>query len=444
MTAKLFGTDGIRGRVGQPPMVPEIILCVGYAIARVLGQAHPYPRILIGKDPRWSGYMLEASLQAGCLAGGAEVYLTGPLPTPAVAHLTRTLRMQAGIVVTASHNLFEDNGVKVFGPNGFKLPDEIEREIEQEVARGICVQALGKAYRMEDGVGRYIEYCKGTLPYSMRLPSTMTIVVDCANGAMYHVAPMLFRELGGTVIAIHDQPDGRNINQGCGAVHPEVLAAAVLEHQAQVGVAFDGDGDRVMMVDGRGRIYNGDQLLYIMAADAQAKRKLVGGVVGTLMSNVALERALAKINVPFARSDVGDRYVLEALHARGWQLGGEACGHIVMLDRHTTGDGLVSALQILAIMAETGLSLEQLAEPIQLFPQRTDNLPGRLEPTDRLGEQIAELNRECHGLGRVFYRPSGTEPVTRVTVEHEDQKTADRLVAQAVDLVKQAMIDIPA
>ena len=441
MAAKLFGTDGIRGRVGQPPMVPEIILCVGFAIARVLGQAHPHPRILIGKDPRLSGYMLEAALQAGCLAGGADVCLTGPLPTPAIAHLTRTLRLQACIVVSASHNLSDDNGVKVFGPNGFKLPDDIEREIEQEAASGIRVQTPGKAYRMEDGVGRYSEYCKATVPFSLILPPSMIIVVDCANGAMYHVAPMLFRELGGTVIAINDTPDGRNINQGCGAVHPEVLAAAVLEHQAQVGVAFDGDGDRVMMVDGRGRIYNGDQLLYIMAADAQAKQKLIGGVVGTLMSNVALENALAKINVPFARSAVGDRYVLEALRARGWQLGGEACGHIVLLDRHTTGDGLVSALQILAIMAETGLSLEKLAEPIQLFPQLTINVRGRLELTERLGEQIAKLNRECAGRGRVFCRPSGTEPVTRVTVEHEDRKTAERLVAIAATLVEKAVVE---
>jgi phosphoglucosamine mutase len=424
-------------------MVPETILRVGYAIARVLGRVCPRPRIIIGKDTRLSGYMIEAALQAGCLAGGAYVWPTGPLPTPAIAHLTRTLRMQAGIMVTASHNLFEDNGVKVFDPNGFKLPDETEGEIEQEVASGVCVQAPGKAYRMEDGVGRYSEYCKGTIPFSLRLPSAMKIVVDCAHGAMYHVAPMLFRELGGTVVAIYDKPDGRNINQGCGALHPEVLAAAVLEHNAHVGVAFDGDGDRVMLVDSRGRIYNGDQLLYIMAADAQKKNKLCGGVVGTLMSNVALECALAEIHVPFTRSAVGDRYVLETLHARGWQLGGEACGHIVMLDRHTTGDGLVSALHILAIMAETGLSLEKLAEPIQLFPQRTINVPGRLKLTARLQEKIDELNRECNGLGRVFCRPSGTEPVTRVTAEHEDRATAERLVAAAASLVEQAMGKVP-
>ena len=353
MTRQYFGTDGIRGRVGEAPITPELVLKLGWAAGRVLAasrrRAGTRPAVLIGKDTRISGYLLEAALEAGLSAAGVDVYLSGPLPTPAVAYLTRALRLSAGIVVSASHNPFDDNGIKFFGATGAKLPDRVEQAIERAMALPltcVCSAELGKARRIDDAAGRYIEFCKSTFPNEQDLKG-WRIVVDCANGAGYHVAPPVFHELGAEVIAVGAEPDGININAGVGATHPEHLRQAVLEHRADLGIALDGDGDRLVMADREGRLYDGDQLLYVIAMDYRRAARLAGGVVGTLMSNLGFEQALTRAGVALERAAVGDRYVLERMNEKGWQLGGENSGHLLCLDKHTTGDAIVAALAVL-------------------------------------------------------------------------------------------------
>jgi len=439
MTRKYFGTDGVRGRVGEPPVTPEMVMHLGYAAGKVLAGSDQRttggdpPAVLIGKDTRISGYMLESALQAGLSAAGIDVYLSGPLPTPAVAYLTRALRLQAGIVISASHNLFEDNGIKFFSASGDKLPDAVEREIEQRLSDPIQTApsaGLGKARRINDAAGRYIEFCKSTFPNDLDLRG-WKIVVDCAHGACYHVAPHVFHELGADIVPVGNRPDGLNINRECGATHPEALKQAVRQHHADLGLALDGDGDRLVMVDGEGRGYDGDQLLFMVACHRQASASLRGGVVGTVMTNFGLERALAARSIPFVRAAVGDRYVLEKLYEVGWQLGGENSGHIICLDKHTTGDGIVSSLQVLHAMRATGKTLSQLASELQMYPQVLVNvqivrgLDFRGNPQVQSAVQAAEA--QLNGRGRVLLRPSGTEPVLRVMVEGESEQLVREL-----------------
>jgi len=450
MSRKYFGTDGIRGRVGDSPITPDFALRLGYAAGEVLvsrarmrGSAFEdseRPAVLIGKDTRISGYMLEASLEAGLSAAGVDVMLTGPLPTPAVAYLTRALRLQAGIVISASHNPFEDNGIKFFSAGGAKLPDEVELEIESRLLHPIqCNQSakLGKARRMEDAAGRYIEFCKSTFPSNLDLRG-LKIVVDCAHGAAYYVAPRVFHELGADVEAIGVMPDGVNINDNVGATKPKALQEAVLRHGAELGIALDGDGDRLMMVDAAGTLYDGDQLLYVVAKD-RARGGRVAGVAGTLMTNLALELALAKLGIPFARAKVGDRYVLEMLQEKQWLLGGENSGHIICLDKHTTGDGIVSALQVLSALREQNTTLEDYTRDLKLFPQVLINVrvqrgyDWQKKPAVLKAKQAAE--KSLGRNGRVLLRASGTEPVLRVMVEGKDGtrvRTLAKTLAAAV------------
>jgi len=448
MTRKYFGTDGVRGRVGEPPITPDWVLRLGYAAGRVLVDAQPAardrPGVLIGKDTRISGYMFEAALESGFSAAGVDVYLSGPLPTPAVAHLTRALRLQAGVVISASHNSFEDNGIKFFSAAGTKLPDAIELAIEAALEQPLaCVGSadLGKARRVADAAGRYVEFCKGTFPDDLDLHG-LKLVVDCANGAGYHVAPPVFHELGAEVIAIGDTPDGININAGCGATAPEALRQAVLANGAAVGIALDGDGDRLVMVDAAGRIYDGDQLLYVIAADREARGELAGGVVGTLMSNLGFEQALTRRGIPFARAAVGDRYVLELLLERGWILGGENSGHILCLDKHSTGDAIIAALQVLTVMRRTGRSLPELTADCALYPQRMINVRTARRIDWRTRPDIVRardaVEAELAGNGRVLLRPSGTEPVLRVMVEAQDAAQADRQARQLAAAVEES------
>lgn len=443
MSRKYFGTDGVRGRVGQPPITPDFVLRLGYAAGEVLvrrakargsaSKSGDRPAVLIGKDTRISGYMLEASLEAGLSSAGVDVMLTGPLPTPAVAYLTRALRLQAGIVISASHNPYEDNGIKFFSADGTKLADEVEREIEAGLAHAMrCNESarLGKARRVEDAAGRYIEFCKSTFPSSLDLHG-MKIVVDCAHGAAYHVAPHVLHELGADVEAIGVSPDGLNINDDMGATKPKALQEAVRRHQAELGIALDGDGDRLVMVDRDGKLYDGDQLLYVIAKERIANGGLAG-VAGTLMSNLALENALAKLGIAFARSKVGDRYVLEMMHEKGWRLGGENSGHIICLDKHTTGDGIVSALQVLGALRSRRSSLPELTRELELFPQVLLNVrvkrgyDWQKRPAVVKAKRAAEKALGRHG--RVLIRASGTEPVLRVMVEGRDEAKA-RLLA---------------
>ncbi|MFO1329884.1 MAG: phosphoglucosamine mutase [Rubrivivax sp.] len=441
MSRQYFGTDGIRGTVGRPPITPDFMLRLGHAVGQVLRRASERPTVLIGKDTRISGYMLESSLEAGFASAGVDVLLSGPLPTPGVAYLTRALRLDLGVVISASHNPFNDNGVKFFSAQGEKLPDDWERDVEAELAkepRWVDSATLGRARRLEDAGGRYIEFCKSTVPHSLSLRG-MKIVVDAAHGAAYHVAPDVFHELGAVVVPIGVQPDGLNINQGVGATSPQALVQAVREHQADYGVALDGDADRLQMVDAQGRLFNGDELLYVMAADRLAKREAVPGVVGTLMTNMAVEVALKRLGIPLVRAKVGDRYVLEELSRRGWQLGGESSGHLLALDRHTTGDGIVSALQIMQAIRRRGRTLSELLEGVALFPQTMINV--RLaEGSDwksntRLAEAQDVAGRELGDNGRILIRASGTEPVLRVMVEALDadlgRRTAEQLAAAA-------------
>ena len=441
MSRRYFGTDGIRGTVGQAPITPDFMLRLGHAVGRVLRREGERPSVLIGKDTRISGYMLESALEAGFASAGVDVLLSGPLPTPGVAYLTRALRLDLGVVISASHNPYADNGVKFFSARGEKLPDEWELAVEaalDEPPQWRDAAGLGRARRLEDAVGRYVEFCKGTVPHTLSLRG-MKLVVDAAHGAAYHVAPDVFHELGATVVRIGCAPDGFNINDGCGATAPAALVAAVAEHRADYGIALDGDADRLQMVDAQGRLFNGDELLYVMAADRLAQRHAVQGVVGTLMTNMAVEVALQRLGVGLVRARVGDRYVLEELLARGWQLGGESSGHLLALDRHTTGDGIVSALQILQAVARQKRPLSALLEGVDLFPQAMINVRlregGDWQRNAVLERARADVERELGARGRVLIRASGTEPVLRVMVEAQDavlgRRCAEQLAAAA-------------
>ena len=447
MSRKLFGTDGIRGTVGQHPITPDVVLRLGHAVGRVLKAREPNPVVLIGKDTRISGYMLESALESGLNSAGVSVVLLGPVPTPAVAYLTRAQRASLGAVISASHNAYPDNGIKFFSATGAKLPDEWELAVEAMMAENpqwADSAHLGRARRLDDAAGRYIEFCKSTFSSHLSLRG-MKIVVDAANGAAYQIAPKVFHELGAEVISIGCAPDGLNINDGVGATHPEALARTVLEQGADYGIALDGDADRLQMVDATGRLFNGDELLYLLAADRLAHREAKGqargpelaGVVGTLMTNMAVELGIRRLGYEFMRANVGDRYVLEELHRRGWILGGEGSGHLLMLERHSTGDGLVSALQVLRACAASGRTVaEQLAD-VALFPQTLINV--RLQPgqdwqsNQRLKDETQAVEAELADAGRVLIRASGTEPLVRVMVEAQDgavaQASAERLAS---------------
>jgi phosphoglucosamine mutase len=438
MARKYFGTDGIRGRVGEAPITPEFVMHLGYAAGKVLAAGNALPSaehsaVLIGKDTRISGYMLESALQAGLSAAGVDIYLAGPMPTPAVAYLTRALRLQAGIVISASHNAFEDNGIKFFSGDGNKLPDSVEHAIEAQIDAPLETMPsaqLGKARRINDAAGRYIEFCKSTFPSSLDLRG-MKILVDCAHGATYHIAPHVFHELGADVVSIGTQPDGLNINRDGGTNRPEVLSESVRREGAHLGIAFDGDGDRLLMADASGRGFDGDQLLYVIAAFRQKQGLLDGGVAGTLMTNLGMEQALAARGIGFARSAVGDRYVLEKLVEKGWQLGGENSGHIICLDKHTTGDGIVSALQVLHAMRVEDRPLANLCADLTLYPQVLINVKiarGFDFKADReIQSALAATEASLKGRGRVLLRASGTEPVIRVMVEGEGRDAISAL-----------------
>ncbi len=444
MTRKYFGTDGVRGRVGKLPITPDFALRLGYAAGRVLAKrknGSDRPAVLIGKDTRVSGYMLESALEAGFSAAGVDVLLVGPMPTPGVAYLTRTLRLAAGVVISASHNPFEDNGIKFFSGDGAKLPDATETAVEAELERPLRCMAsahIGKVRRIDDAAGRYIEFCKGTFPHRLHLRG-MHIVVDCANGAGYHIAPHVFHELGADVTTIGTEPNGFNINDGVGATSPQALKAAVKRAKADLGIALDGDGDRLVMVDSSGQIYDGDQLLYVIASHRHAAGLLSGGVVGTQMSNLGFEHALGKLGIEFLRAKVGDRYVLELMQEKDWRLGGENSGHIVCLDLHTTGDGIVSALQVLRALAERKATLDKAAAPVALYPQVLINvaLQRRFEFARNNGvkKAVADAERDLAGNGRVLLRASGTEPVIRVMVEGKARAKVEhwaRSISEAV------------
>lgn len=431
MTRKYFGTDGVRGRVGQAPITPDFVMRLGYAAGRVLLDrntmpAGERPAVLIGKDTRISGYMLESALEAGFSAAGVNVFLVGPMPTPAVAYLTRALRLQAGVVISASHNPYYDNGIKFFSAQGSKLPDDVERAIEAAIdLPQPCVPSadLGRVRRMEDARGRYIEFCKSTFPGELDLRG-LKIVVDCAHGAAYHIAPDVFHELGAEVVRIGVEPNGMNINDQVGATAPQALRDAVLAARADLGIALDGDADRIQMVDADGNLYDGDQLLYAIVR-SRARKASIQGVVGTLMSNLALEHALGALGISFERAAVGDRYVVEALKRNGWLFGGENSGHILVLDRHSTGDGIIAGLQVLAALREAGGTLAELLGGLRLYPQKLINVPigsgfsWRDSPAiEAVQEKVAQ---RLAGRGRVLLRPSGTEPLLRVMVEGEEQ-----------------------
>ena len=453
MTKHYFGTDGIRGRVGDAPITPDFVMRLGYAAGRVLAlnshlSAGARPTVLIGKDTRISGYMLEAALETGLTAAGVDTLLTGPMPTPAVAYLTRALRAQAGIVITASHNPFEDNGIKFFSSAGLKLDDTIEHAIELELAQPMaCMPSakLGKARRIDDAPGRYVEFCKSTFPNHLDLRG-LKIVLDCAHGATYHVAPPVFHELGAEVIAIGNKPNGLNINLDAGSTHPKVLQATVVEHKADLGIAFDGDGDRVMMVDGDGNLLDGDQLLYIIASGLHSKGELQGGVVGTLMTNLAMEHALASQKIPFVRAKVGDRYVLEQLNKTGWRLGGENSGHILTLDKTTSGDAIIAALQVLHALKLSGKTLEILGKELVLYPQVLINVTYKPTAANKkldltlphIQAAVKAAETTLNGTGRVLLRASGTEPKIRVMVEGQDGKLVQKLAEEIAEVVKQA------
>ena len=441
MSRTYFGTDGIRGTVGTLPITPDFMLRLGHAVGHVLRRTTPRPSVLIGKDTRISGYMLESALEAGFASAGVDVLLSGPLPTPGVAYLTRALRLDLGVVISASHNAFADNGVKFFSARGQKLPDEWETEVEAALTlapKWADSAGLGKARRLDDAGGRYIEFCKSTVPHNLSLRG-MKIVVDAAHGAAYHVAPAVFHELGASVVKIGCSPDGVNINAGVGATSPQALLAAVAEHRADYGIALDGDADRLQMVDAQGRLFNGDELLYVMTMDRLAQQRPVQGVVGTLMTNLGVEQALARRGVQLVRAKVGDRYVLEELAVRGWCLGGESSGHLLALDRHTTGDGIVSALQILQAVRRSGGTLDALLEDVTLFPQTLINVRlrngGDWKNNAALNDAQESALRDLGDAGRVLIRASGTEPVLRVMVEARDgalgKRCAERMAAAA-------------
>ncbi|MCK9021030.1 phosphoglucosamine mutase [Haemophilus influenzae] len=437
---KYFGTDGVRGKVGAYPITPDFALKLGWAAGKVLA-SQGSKMVLIGKDTRISGYMLESALEAGLAAAGLSAAFTGPMPTPAIAYLTRTFRAEAGIVISASHNPYYDNGIKFFSAKGTKLPDEIEEAIEAMLEQPMdCVESaeLGKASRINDATGRYIEFCKGTFPAHLGLEG-YKIVVDCANGATYHIAPNVFRELGAEVIEIGTDPNGLNINEKCGATDVTALQAKVVEMKADVGLAYDGDGDRIMMVDHLGNKVDGDQILFIIAREALRSGQLKGGVVGTLMSNMSLEIALKMLGVPFLRANVGDRYVLEKMVENDWTLGGENSGHIIIADKNTTGDGIVASLAVLAAMAQHKLSLNELASAVKLFPQVLINVrfAGGENPLENAVKSVAaEVEKRLEGKGRILLRKSGTEPLIRVMVECQDAELAQQCAEEIAEAVK--------
>ncbi len=431
MTRRFFGTDGIRGTVGQAPITPDFMLKLGHAVGCVLKRSSARPTVVIGKDTRISGYMIESALEAGFASAGVDVLLSGPLPTPGVAYLTRALRLDLGVVISASHNAYPDNGIKFFSARGEKLPDEWELAVEAQLdvpPQWADSAHLGKAKRLDDASGRYIEFCKATVGSELSLKG-LKLVVDGANGAAYHVAPDVFHELGANVVAIGCKPNGLNINDGVGATAPAALVAAVKQEGADYGIALDGDADRLQLVDAAGRLFNGDELLYVMVLDRLAQGQAVPGVVGTLMTNMAIEVALRARGVELVRAKVGDRYVLEELLSRGWQLGGESSGHLLALDKHTTGDGIVSALQVLQAVARSGKPLADMLAGVALYPQTMINV--RLAPgvdwkqNQRLPLEVGAVETELGARGRVLIRPSGTEPVVRVMVEAADAGQAE-------------------
>ncbi len=442
---KYFGTDGIRGKVGSHPITPDFVLKLGWAAGRVLGNSG-LNRILIGKDTRISGYMFESALEAGLSAAGMNIRLLGPMPTPAIAYLTRTFHARAGIVVSASHNPFDDNGIKFFSSDGKKLPDSIEEAIEKELEQPMSTVSsaqLGKAERIDDAAGRYIEFCKSTFPLQAHL-NGLKIVVDCAHGATYHIAPNVFTELGAQVVSIGVNPNGLNINEKCGATHTKTLQAAVLEHQADIGIALDGDGDRLMMVDHQGKLLDGDDILYILAN--ARKNDNLGTIIGTQMSNFALEQAITKMGLNFIRAAVGDRYVMEALQLHNGVLGGESSGHIICLDKTTTGDGIVTALQVLAVMLQTGQSLNELAKGLNKYPQTLHNVrlqnnenPHEILNSFLVKKAITSAEQQLNNKGRVLLRPSGTEPLLRIMVEAQEESLVKQLIDELTYVVQNSI-----
>jgi len=443
MNRKYFGTDGVRGRVGEHPITADWMLRLGRAAGIVLA-GNDKRGVVIGKDTRISGYMFESALEAGLAAAGANVLLLGPMPTPAVAYLTRTLYACAGIVISASHNPYQDNGIKFFSADGEKLPDDVELAIEEEIDRPfVTVDSanMGKAERVDDAAGRYIEFCKGTMPFGTLL-SGLRIALDCANGATYKVAPAVLRELGAKVRVIGNSPDGMNINERCGSTDPQAMREHVLQSGADLGIALDGDGDRVLFADSDGDLVDGDELLYIIARARHAEGTMTGGVVGTVMTNFGLELAFADLGIPFIRTAVGDRHIHRALIENGWMLGGEASGHLLSLDRTSTGDGIVSALQVLEVLVRSGKTLQELRQGLQKFPQTMINVP--VSPSGReqfahsevINRALLEVEAELDGKGRVILRPSGTEPLIRVTLEGADSGLVDRLASQLADTVR--------
>lgn len=447
MAKNYFGTDGIRGRVGQYPVTADFVVKLGWAAGKVFGQrvqrgSNGRKLILVGKDTRISGYMFESALQAGIIAAGVDVGLLGPMPTPAIAYLTRTFHAQAGIVISASHNPYQDNGIKFFGADGCKLSDDLEYEIERYLDQPMVTaesSELGRAHRVNDASGRYIEFCKGTLPRDFALTG-LKIVTDCANGATYHIAPNVLRELGANVIELAAKPDGLNINHDCGSTNPAALQAAVVEQKADLGVAFDGDGDRLVFVDHQGELVDGDEILYIIARHRQQNGVGCNGVAGTLMSNFGLEKAFRQMEIPFVRTNVGDRYVIEAMKENGWSLGGEGSGHIVCSDVTTTGDGIVSALQVLQVIKDNGVSLHELKRGMQKYPQTMINvrISGKVDLNNypAIAEAVISAEQVLADSGRVLLRPSGTEPLVRVMVEGEDKAQVDKLAADIAAVVE--------
>ena len=442
MSRKYFGTDGIRGTVGQPPITPDFVLRLAHAVGRVLRRTEDRPTVLIGKDTRVSGYMLESALESGFNSAGVDVVLLGPLPTPGVAYLTRAQRASLGVVISASHNPYPDNGIKFFSAQGTKLPDEWESDVEAMLEQPPVwagSSTIGRSRRLDDAAGRYIEFAKSTFANDLTLKG-LKIAVDGANGAAYHIAPKVFHELGADIVCIGCGPDGLNINDRCGATHPEAVVEAVKAHHADFGIAVDGDADRLQMVDAQGRLYNGDELLYLMVTERLDRGEKVPGAVGTLMTNMAVELALKARGVEFVRAKVGDRYVLEELEKRGWLLGGEGSGHLLALDKHTTGDGLVSALQVLKAVARSGKTLAQLLEGVSLFPQTLINVrlaPGQdWKKSGKLASEQKQLEGELNGSGRILIRASGTEPVLRVMVEARDAQLARQGAERLAEAVR--------
>jgi len=441
MSRKYFGTDGIRGTVGEYPITPEFVMKLGWAAGKVLGK-NPRDRIVIGKDTRISGYMFESALEAGIAAAGMDVQLLGPMPTPGIAYLTRTFRAAAGIVISASHNSFYDNGIKFFSAEGTKLPDEVEHAIEEYLDKPMTTvssEKIGKAKRVSTAAGRYIEFCKASIPAHFSFEG-LKIVIDCANGAAYSIGPKVFREMGAEVIPVFNQPDGLNINESCGATDIDALAKIVKAEKADLGIALDGDADRLIMIDHQGEVVDGDELLYIIAKGAEKRGSLNGGVVGTLMSNLGLEKALQADGIDFVRANVGDRYVMELLKKNNWQFGGESSGHLICLSKNTTGDGIIAALQVMAEMVSQNKTLSELSHGMTKYPQTMINVKvsKRQDPLQNriVADAVKDVEKELANTGRVLLRASGTEPLIRVMIEGEDDSQVARLTVQLADVVR--------